>query len=659
MFNRLMQSFYDLQTMKKMMIISFLAAFFMLVIAGVGIYVNHQAQRSMSELYNDRAVPIQQLLTTNLYVSSINAGLYDYIGEKDDAHKTEIKEDIRTKTDAYKELISQYSQTYLLPFEKEKLAELQNKISKYDEYAETIFYMEDKGEVDRAQQYMDDNTVFIKEISETLDQMVAFNVERAQEINQKYQKSSDIAFYAILTCLIIAVTVTFSLSKVTAERIQVNLEKLSYNMNEMAKGNLAVEKFGFVSRSDIGLICAGFDQMLESMRNLIAHLMSTVEDVQRSSEEMNAASSQTAEGAQQVSISIEQLASGSQQVSSSVEQLAQGSQEIANKVHTLADGCKLVVTNITELTQGTDEQSKSISESLSNINQINDAIHLISANVHKTVELTNESSTNASTGQQEATKAVQKINEIKRVSGEISQTINELGALGSEIEIIVDLIHTIANQTNLLALNAAIEAARAGEHGKGFAVVAEEVKKLATQSVEATEKITGIVKEIQVKTSDAVTVMDKGVHEVEEGVLMVENVGSALKLIIDAIKSTSSNVLEISSSVANLTVNSENVVKMVEHISAITEKITTNSHQISTITEQTAASAEDISAITEQAAASAEEISSITEQTAGSAQEITSVTEEQTASLEEISNGANSLAKIAEALHKEVSIFKL
>ncbi|MBP5856791.1 PAS domain-containing methyl-accepting chemotaxis protein [Marivibrio halodurans] len=54
---------------------------------------------------------------------------------------------------------------------------------------------------------------------------------------------------------------------------------------------------------------------------------------------------------------------------------------------------------------------------------------------------------------------------------------------------VVDMIDRITYQINLLALNATIESARAGAAGKGFTVVATEVKNLASQAKEATEKI--------------------------------------------------------------------------------------------------------------------------------------------------------------------------
>ncbi len=57
--------------------------------------------------------------------------------------------------------------------------------------------------------------------------------------------------------------------------------------------------------------------------------------------------------------------------------------------------------------------------------------------------------------------------------------------LGTVVETIMSIT---AAMTNLLALNATIEAARAGDAGRGFAVVASEVKKLATDTKQATEQ---------------------------------------------------------------------------------------------------------------------------------------------------------------------------
>jgi methyl-accepting chemotaxis protein len=89
-------------------------------------------------------------------------------------------------------------------------------------------------------------------------------------------------------------------------------------------------------------------------------------------------------------------------------------------------------------------------------------------------------------------------------AGATDATVQSLADSASRINVVVDLIQSIASQTNLLALNATIEAARAGEAGRGFAVVASEVKSLASQTAKATEEIRSQIASMQQVTTSAV-----------------------------------------------------------------------------------------------------------------------------------------------------------
>jgi len=99
------------------------------------------------------------------------------------------------------------------------------------------------------------------------------------------------------------------------------------------------------------------------------------------------------------------------------------------------------------------------------------------------------------------------------------QQAQRLSAAAESMRSIVQLIGDITGQINLLALNATIESARAGEAGRGFAVVAAEVKNLANQAKQATDKIEQEIGNLNGISGDVLTALEsikKAIQSVNE-----------------------------------------------------------------------------------------------------------------------------------------------
>ncbi|MDR6232545.1 methyl-accepting chemotaxis protein [Pseudomonas psychrotolerans] len=140
------------------------------------------------------------------------------------------------------------------------------------------------------------------------------------------------------------------------------------------------------------------------------------------------------------------------------------------------------------------------------------------------------------TARRGAVVAQQTVDVMRALADQMQEAVRGIEALDNQSQVIGTIIKTIsgiAEQTNLLALNAAIEAARAGEQGRGFAVVADEVRQLASRTSKATEEIVGVVQQNQQLASGAVTVIENGRRQAEQGLELAGQAGQVIVEIQD------------------------------------------------------------------------------------------------------------------------------
>ncbi|MBP2629980.1 MAG: mcpA 1 [Firmicutes bacterium] len=382
------------------------------------------------------------------------------------------------------------------------------------------------------------------------------------EVTGSLKQLTWITIITLLIALIFAVIAVIFF----ARQISKPIKTIETAANQVANGDLRIQKLGISSRDEIGCLGQAFEKMTDNLQILIKKIAVTTQHVAASSEELTASAEQSA-------LAVNQVA-----------------------------------TSITEIAESADKQLTMVVSTTEIVKQISIEIEQVAQHAALASETSGNTEKAASKGEEAIDIAVNQMKVIEQKTEDTANVIEKLGEKSEKIGQIIDTISGIAGQTNLLALNAAIEAARAGEQGRGFAVVAEEVRKLAEQSEIAAKQIAVLIGEVQQETNHAVFFMADGKKQVGKGSEVVTVAGNSFKEILNMIGQISSQIKKISTSIKGIHTGSQQIVNAVQEIDKRSTNTVDETQTVSATTEEQSASIEEIASASQTLAHMADEL---------------------------------------------------
>ena len=293
---------------------------------------------------------------------------------------------------------------------------------------------------------------------------------------------------------------------------------------------------------------------------------------------------------------ITQVAAGDLTIETKInrdDELGKLEKALANMIDNLREVVVNLSDNIEDLSAYSQQLSASAQQGNATIETTNDliedmssGIQQISASAQEVTSFAQESSTQTDLGREKIEKTVNNIKEINHSVDETVNIINDLDETSEEIGQIVELITNIAEQTNLLALNAAIEAARAGEHGQGFAVVAEEIRELAEDTSDATDKISGLINKTQEKSETGLKAIKDVKSKAEAGQKIAQETDQVFTQIEEAADETSGQIEQTASAAQDLAQNSDHISEAAEDIENMSTEISNSSQELASMAQE-------------------------------------------------------------------------
>lgn len=383
---------------------------------------------------------------------------------------------------------------------------------------------------------------------------------------------------SIRNTIFIAVAVFFTLgiiaSLILTKTITEQIKKINIGVRKIATGNLR-ERIQVSSKDEIQELAENLNTALDSISGLLKEIDSTSEEMYDSASGIASMSEETNAAVSEVANAINEVSNGATDQATAISNVTNTVDGLSNRI----DDVDKNINNILNLSEVTDKLS-------------DDGLKVLNLLIEKSV-VTKQNTQESNSNVKEMTDSIKNINQIS------------------------DVISGITEQTNLLALNASIEAARAGELGKGFAVVAEEIRKLAEESKDSTDKIKSIIKEVNQKSIRFVDSMEETVNILNEQ--------------DESINNTKNIFIEIAESI-------EPLVEAIRYINNLTDKMNNDKENVKKEIDNISVISQDVASVSEEVTASAEEV---------------------TATMDELTEYADKLDGIAENLKEKLNKFEL
>ncbi|MDQ0215987.1 methyl-accepting chemotaxis protein [Oikeobacillus pervagus] len=570
-----MRKFYDLKIVKKLTLLVLILLMAMGIVWFLGDRNVNRANESLNEMYNENLIPIGDVITVQSNLHTIEGGVFELILQTDPEKKEEILSTrIKKMSEENNQLLKELSTTHLDREEKQIYDRFMENLQRFREERNRVIELALKNKQEEAYTAYEKIKPRMEILASDIQKFSDLNEQYAIDAERQAQKRAIVSNRVMMISLGIALLFSAILSYFIITSITKPLKELNSLTLKVSEGDLT-EISNIHTKDEVGQLAGAINQMITDLRRIMGNISGTTQELTAASEELSASADQS---------------------STATTQIATAIQEVAN-------GMENQMVSTSETAKATEENSKGIQR--------------MAEAAHAVVQASNETVKQAEKGNEVIQQAVHQMGTIDTTVQQSIKTIQLLEQSSKEINNIVTMILNIADQTNLLALNASIEAARAGEHGKGFAVVAEEIRKLAEQTSQSSNKVSQLVQGIQTSSATSVEAMNQINVEVTKGLKAVKLSGDYFQQIVEA-----------------------------------TEKGEAQIQEISATTEQMFASSEEVSA-------SVDSIEEISRQTNDHTQSIAASSEEQLATMQEISAAAESLTKMAEELQKVTSIFKV